>query len=231
MAYSTLLFDLDHTLLDSDTSELRAFDETMRSVGIADPAPHFADYAAINRAYWVAVEQGQITPDQVRVARFEKFTHHLGIDADPEAMAATFVAGLGAYGDLYDGAIEVLEQLHEMVPMGLVTNGLSDVQRARIERLDLGRYFQTIVISGEVGVSKPGTAIFDLAFAGLRSPDRSTTVMVGDSLSSDIQGAANYGIAGCWYNPAGRAAGSGAPITHEIAALSELPEIIDGSYR
>jgi YjjG family noncanonical pyrimidine nucleotidase len=228
MAYATLLLDLDHTLVDSETSELLAFGDTMASIGIEDAEQYFADYTSINRSYWAAVERGEITPDQVRVARFREFIGHFGIDADPEVMAATFVAGLGAHGELYSGATEVLDQLHDSVPMGLVTNGLSDVQRTRIARLDIEHYFQTIVISGEVGVSKPGTAIFDFAFAGLGSPSRDTALMVGDSLSSDIQGAANYGIAGCWYNPARRTAGSDVPIAHEIAALSDLPAVVVG---
>ena len=228
MPYSTVLLDLDHTLLDSVTSERRAFDETLRSVGLDEPQIHFENYATINRALWAAVERGELTPDEVRVARFEEFVALLGIDADPMVMAATFVDGLGRYGELYDGARDVLETLSDTVPIGLVTNGLGDVQRARIRRLGLDRYLATIVISGEVGVSKPDAAIFDLAFADLGFPPPESVVMVGDSLSSDMQGAANSGIAGCWYNPQRRAADLTVPFAHEVAALVDLPAIVAG---
>ncbi len=228
MRYTTVLLDLDHTLLDSDTSELLAFDETMHSVGVAEPQIHFADYAAINRAYWASVERGEITPDQVRVARFQEFAEFLGLAADATSMAATFVEGLGRHGELYPGSTELLENLRSSTSLGLVTNGLGDVQRSRIERLGLERYFDVIVISGEVGVSKPDPAIFELAFAGLGFPPSDTVVMVGDSLSSDMRGAANAGIAGCWYNPDRRPADPAVPLTHEITALGDLAPLVAG---
>ena len=109
-----------------------------------------------------------------------------------------------------------------------MTNGLGDVQRARIERLGLERYFDAIVISGEVGVSKPDPAIFELAFADLGFPPLDTVVMVGDSLSSDMRGAANAGIAGCWYNPQRRSADPTVSLTHEIATLGDLAAIVAG---
>ena len=146
-------------------------------------------------------------------------------------MAAAFVDGLGGLGELYDGARDVLENLNATVRLGLVTNGLSDVQRTRIARLDLERYFDTIVISAEVGVAKPSPAFFDIAFAGLGSPPRDSVLMVGDSLSSDMRGAANYGIAGCWYNPGRHQAVDDVPITHEIAALDDLPAVVGAASK
>jgi 2-haloacid dehalogenase len=105
----------------------------------------------------------------------------------------------------------------------LVTNGLGEVQRARIERLDLEPLFDAIVISGEVGTAKPGTKIFDIAFDALGWPARESALMIGDSLSSDIAGGANYGIATCWYNPSQRPAPPGSSVDHSITALGQLP--------
>jgi YjjG family noncanonical pyrimidine nucleotidase len=223
--YTTLLFDLDHTLLDSDTSEDLAFEAALRGAGVEDPARHRADYDRINRAMWAAVEEGTLTPNHVRTARFEQLLAATGLDVDPAVLAEEFVAGLGRYGDLYPSAREVLDALAERASLALVTNGLSEVQRTRIGRLDLGQYFDAVVISAEVGVAKPAPGIFDLAFAALGEPVKETTLMVGDSLTSDIRGGVDYGIATCWYNPHGRSAGGAGPIDHEISHLDQLLDL------
>ncbi len=229
MTYSTILLDFDHTLFDSDTSEAIAFAETLRQCGIADPGAHFDTYQTINRTLWAAVEQGHIDPNEVRTRRFEQLARTIGLDANPEAitdMADSFIHAIGANGDLYPRAQEILEHLATSATLALVTNTLSEVQRARIDRLDIGRYFDAIVISTEVGSAKPSPTIFDITFERLGNPDKQTAVMIGDSLTSDIRGGANYGIATCWYNPHGRIAAPHNHITHEIATLDQLLPLI-----
>jgi len=228
MRYPTLLFDLDHTLLDSDESERLAYQHTMATIGLPDPGTYFGRYININRSMWSAVEAGEMQPSEVRHRRFEEFTSVVDIDADPHEMAETFVDGLGRFGELYPGAREVLEAFADRTALAMVTNGLSEVQRARIDRLDIGRYFHTVIISSEVGVTKPRPEIFDLAFDGLGRPDRSTALMIGDSLTSDITGGHNYGVDTCWYNPHGADRPDGPLVTHEIGELGEIASIVVG---
>ena len=228
MRYTTLLFDLDHTLLDSDESERLAYAHTMAAIGLPDPDDHFERYVAINQAMWHAVEAGTIQPSEVRHRRFEQFTTELAIDADPHAMADTFVWGLGAHGALYDGARDVLEELSAVARLAMITNGLSDVQRTRIDRLAIGDYFHTVVISSEVGVTKPRPEIFDIAFDGLGQPDRASSLMIGDSLTSDIAGGRNYGIDTCWYNPNAKTGADG-QVTHEVSDLAHIGPIVIGA--
>lgn len=222
MSYSTILLDLDHTLFDSDASEEHAFAQTMQAASVSDAERYRESYRDINLALWARVERHELTPQQVRTLRFEQLVDRERIDADPGEMARNFVAALGANGELYEGVREILDRLSGKVSLALVTNGLSEVQRARIERLDIDRYFDAVVISAEVGAAKPGSEIFDITFEALNFPDRNTAVMVGDNLSSDIQGGVGYGIATCWYNPQRRAAESPHSAAHEIADLSEL---------
>ncbi len=226
--YSTFLIDLDHTLFDSDASESAALRLAMNIGGIMELDGYAADFRRINLELWALVEQGEMTPQQVRTLRFEILVQEAGLDADPRAMADAYVLGLGANGDLYSGALDVLEHLSRHASLSLLTNGLSEVQRTRVERTGIAEYFESIVISAEVGVAKPHTGIFDIAFGQLGSPRKETAVMVGDSLSSDIQGGTNYGIATCWYNPNRKAAGPGDNISHEIHALDELHAYVDG---
>jgi 2-haloacid dehalogenase len=228
MRYKTILLDLDHTLFDSDTSEWTAFAQALETAGIAEPMQHFTAYQTINLELWAAVERGEFSPQQVRTNRFERLVVQENFDADPLQLADDFVAGLGANGSLYDGAREVLENLSDKASMALVTNGLSEVQRARVDRLGIGEYFDAIVISAEVGAAKPGTEIFDIVFEALNFPSKESALMVGDSLSSDMQGGANYGIATCWYNPNGQSDQRADQVAHEISDLAELLGVVSG---
>jgi YjjG family noncanonical pyrimidine nucleotidase len=227
--YTHLLFDLDHTLLDSHESERLAYAHTMATIGLRDPDAHFGRYVSINQEMWVAVEAGDLQPSEVRHLRFERFLAEVGIDADAHAMADAFVYGLGRFGELYDGARAALEALAVLATLAMVTNGLSEVQRARIERLGLGPYFHTVIISSEVGVTKPRREIFDLAFAGLGDPRPETALMIGDSLTSDIAGGRNFGIDTCWYNPQRIPKGEADVVTHEIEDLGDLQPIVAGT--
>jgi YjjG family noncanonical pyrimidine nucleotidase len=229
MRYTTLLFDLDFTLFDSDVSEDRAFRHALDAVGVDWSEKILATYNEINGALWKAVERGELTPLDVRTRRFEELFDALGLTVDAEKAADAFVDGMGSFGSLYPGAREVLEELSPSGTTALVTNGLGEVQRARIERLGLEPYFDVIVISGEEGVAKPGTAIFDLAFDRMGEPERESSLMIGDSLSSDMAGGVAYGIDTCWFNRDGRsAAPDELPITHTITDLHQLLEVVRG---
>jgi YjjG family noncanonical pyrimidine nucleotidase len=222
MYYSTFLLDLDHTLFDSDTSEHAAFTQTLRASGIAQPDRYRDSYRRINLELWACVERGELEAHHVRGLRFERLVAEHDLDADPQRMADDFVAGLSANGELYAGALEVLEALSACARLALVTNGLGEVQRARIERVGIGGYFRAIVVSAEVGVAKPAPGIFDITFAALDSPARHTALMVGDNLASDIRGGRNYGISTCWYNPRGTPPGNTGDADHTIGDLREL---------
>lgn len=224
MAYTTVLFDLDYTLFDSDTSQREAIASTIAPLDV-DHESAVEIFLDINGSLWRDVEAGLITPNDVRTRRFAELFERLGIMADAEALGDRYVEALGSRGGLYPGARRVLEHLADIVDLALITNGIGDVQRQRISRLDLEQYFTSIIISGEVGVAKPGPEIFDIAFDSLARPAKDSAVIVGDSLTSDIAGGHAYGIATCWYNPAERTANGVRP-SHVISNLEELIEII-----
>ncbi len=228
MPYATLLLDLDHTLFDSDASEARAFAQALATVGVDQPARYFPTYDAINRGLWAAVERGELPTAAIKLVRWERLVAATELDADPQVLAEAFLIGMGQHGELYPGARDVLATLAARadLALGLVTNGLAEVQRARIARLELDAYFDAVVVSSEVGVAKPAPAIFDVAFAQLDDPPRASAVMVGDSLTSDLRGGRAAGIATCWFNPHGKPAADRALIDHEIAALTELLALV-----
>jgi len=225
MPYSTLLFDLDYTLFDSETSEPTAFAHTCEVFGFAATDELIESFLTINKRLWGAVEAGDITPNDVRTMRFVELVADNRLDADPIEMADTYVYGLGAFGDLYPGARSLLDEVDAVATLALITNGIGEVQRARIERLELDQYFDAIVISGEVGTAKPGSQIYDITYAALGEPDRATSLMIGDSLSSDIQGGIGYGIDTCWYDKAVSPAPAVA-LTHQVHELADIAAIV-----
>ena len=226
--YPVVLFDLDHTLLDSDASSQAAFDSTMSSIGVEPTAEVFAIYDRLNQALWRRVEAGGISPNDVKTRRFEQLVEELGVDGDPVAMGATFVQGLTDAGGLYPGALDLLNSLRGPCRMAVVTNGIGPVQRGRLARLGLTRYFEVVSVSGELAMSKPAPAIFEHTLAQLGVADRSTVVMVGDSLASDISGGVASGIDTIWFNRHGEHPAVESA-TYEVAALSDIAELVLGA--
>lgn len=225
MVYRIVLLDLDHTLIDTDSSIRLAFADAMKVAETDEPGA-YETFTEINAALWKQVERQEITPQRVNLARFEQFAHELGLSASPADMATAFAAGMGEHGDLYGGARQLLDDLSAGAVLGLITNGLSGIQRRRIERLELAQYFTVVVISEEAGVAKPSPEIFDLALDQLASPARSEVLMVGDSLSSDIAGGSAADIDTCWYNPRGALVPTTGQPTHIISSLGELPAVV-----
>jgi len=227
MRYTTLLFDLDHTLFDFDASEAAAFSKTLAVAGIKDADLYREAFVAINSALWADVERGVLSPGEVNPIRFQKLVDQAGIDADPLVLADHYAIGLGAEGDLFPGARAVLEDLADRATLAIVSNGIAQVQRDKIARFGLDAFFESIIISGEVGTSKPGTDIFDIVFDRLEHPDKTTVLMIGDSLSSDIQGGINYGIDTAWYSP-GVPPERSSHATYRIGDLGEIAGLVAG---
>lgn len=227
MTFSVFLFDLDHTLFDSDASEALALVATLGGAGVVDAARHLPAYSRINRALWDRVERGELTPHDVRVARFRALVDEAGlVGVDAEVLADAYAAALGDHGDLYAGAREVLSYVKARARTALVTNGLSEVQRRRLARTGIEDCFDAVVISAEVGASKPAKAIFEIACAALQNPKKSEVLMVGDSLSSDMRGGRDFGVTTCWYNPKRKPRPADAPCDHEIVDLAELRSFV-----
>lgn len=231
MSYQGHFFDFDHTLFDSEQSESLAFTGALESVGAVTPDDFgavrslFRSYEIINRALWIDVEAGRRNPNEVRELRFVRLTAETELDVDPLALAAAFTEGMQEFGDLYPGALDVVRALAERGPVALVTNAISTIQRRRIERVGLAEHLDAIVISSEVGVSKPSPAIFDHAFDRLGPLQPSATLMIGDSLTSDMAGGIAAGLPTCWYNPKGSPGDPSLAVDHEIGELHELLDL------
>ncbi len=222
--YKTVLFDADNTLLDFDAAERQALRRTMENRGLPYSAKALADYIQINRSLWDAYHRGEITRAHISKQRFRLFGQTLSVAADAEVWNREYLDYLGDCGDLIPGALETLQALKPYCRIGLATNGLTVVQRKRLKNNPIVPFLDGIFISEEMGVGKPEPAYFQAVLAALGA-ERETTLMVGDDLLSDIQGAVNAGLDSVWYAPRGGAS----PLpTWQVAALADVVPIVLG---
>lgn len=220
--YRWLLFDADGTLFDYDRAERVALEQALAEIGVALNPGHLAAYRRINQALWQRVESGEISPAEVKVRRFEQLLDTIGVAHSPAALSARYLECLASCSELVEDAAAALETLHTNYRLAILTNGLTVVQRGRLARSVIRHHVSEIIISEEIGAAKPARAFFDTAFARLGHPPKSEVLMVGDGWASDIEGAVNYGIDACWYNPGRKPRPTRLAITREVASLSEL---------
>jgi 2-haloacid dehalogenase len=225
--YSWLLFDADGTLFDFKRAEVTALKHTFQLLGLNFKDEYLDTYQRINHGLWQALERQEIKPDVLRVQRFEKLLEALQLSGSPDQMSRTYVEQLGLCAELLDGAYEVLQTLHQTSQIAIVTNGLQAVQRSRFDHSTIRDFVTELIISEELGVAKPHFAFFDAAFARLGHPAKSDVLLIGDSLTSDIQGGVDYGLDTCWYNPIAEPRPSDLGITYEIKHLRELLEVLE----
>jgi YjjG family noncanonical pyrimidine nucleotidase len=221
-SYQWLLFDADGTLFDFERAESLALRHAFERMGISYDPVYLDTYKKINQALWLMVEKGELLPGEVKVRRFELFLKALQFSHSPTVFSENYVKCLGACSELIDGAAEVIQVLKGKYQLAILTNGLKDVQRNRLAGSIIRHHVSELIISEEVGFAKPAKEYFDAAFTRLGHPPKSSVLMIGDGWASDIQGAAQYGIDVCWYNPGRQTRPSNPEITREITSLSEL---------
>lgn len=227
MTYSWLIFDADGTLFDYDRAESTAFRRTFQQDGLSFDDRYADVYRAVNSQIWREFERGEISAADLRVQRFARLFARLDLAVDPAAFSRAYLDNLGQQADLLDGAADVVRALHGRHRMIVLTNGLREVQRARLAGSGLHPFFEDMVISDEVGVAKPDPRIFDIAFQRMGDPPRDQVLMIGDGLESDIRGAAGYGIDACWYNPSRLRRPDGLAITYEINHLHDVLALLE----
>ncbi len=227
--YQWLLFDADGTLFDYDRAERAALELALRRIGVVFEPGHLAAYRRFNREVWRALERGQITPEVLKVRRFELLFQTIGVDHSPADFSSRYLDAIANCAELLEGALEVVQALRSRYRMAIVTNGLSAVQRRRFERSAIRDCIVEIIISEEIGTAKPAREFFDVTFARLGEPPKSEVLMIGDNWSSDIAGGANYGLDTCWFNPSRQLRPDAPSLTREVASLPELAAWLSGA--
>ena len=225
--YKYLLFDADNTLFDFDRAEHDAFLMLDALCPGAFTEATYSAYHEINRNVWHMLERGEITKNELKTERFRRHLSRLGVQHNCDLInriAEEYTRNLSLGTALTDGALETVRTLSEHYAVYIVTNGLTDVQSARLHSSELAPYIDRMFISEEVGFDKPDERFFDYVISEIGEPDRSAYVVIGDSLTSDIDGAARSGIDCIYYDPhsSGTAGRRVVYTVTKIPALSEF---------
>jgi putative hydrolase of the HAD superfamily len=236
--YPYIIFDADNTLFDFSRSEAEALAKTFQSVGFSqfDPKKHLRMYREVNKQIWKEFEAGDISPETLKAERFRRFLSLLEGDNDadgaefsagsPEEISSLYLTCLSESAVLLPGAFAIVRSLYRSRTLSLVTNGLTSVQKPRIEASGIKDYFSAVLISEEIGIAKPDPEIFALGMKKMGAEEKRSVLMVGDNLNSDIRGGNEFGIATCWFNPDSQANCTSVRPTYEISKLEELESVL-----
>jgi len=228
--YKHIFFDLDRTLWDMDGNSYLTLCELAEKHNIIDrgvsSVEEFIDrYKVINHQMWSDYSLDKIDKQTLRSERFRKAFRTFEIKDDHfcEIFANDYVAHGPLKNKLLPHAIEVLDYLVERYQLHIITNGFEEVQQVKIERSDLGKYFQNVITSEMAGFKKPNPQIFHYSMQ-LADSNTANSLMIGDSLEADILGAKSIGMPQIFFNPEGIK--HEVDVTHEIVSLKELKDIL-----
>ncbi len=226
---STILWDVDGTLLDFIAAEKAAIKTLFGEFNLGQCSDEMIKrYSEINKTYWQRLERGEITKQEVLVGRFKEFFKSEGIDISVvEEFNSLYQLRLGDTIVYHDDSLEIIKSLQDRVRQYVVSNGTVEAQSKKLRLSGLGELVDGIFLSEHIGVEKPNIEFFDKVLEEIKPADRSSILIVGDSLTSDIQGGNNAGIVTCWYNPLGDKAPDKYRIDYEISDLHQIYEIIE----
>ena len=229
MRYPIVLFDADNTLLDFSRSEREAVHDVFLGHGYDLNDEQLRLYAAINDAFWQMLELHQIEKSDLYWRRFETFCAEMGIVLDPKEVAAEYLVALSGKSYLMAGAEDLVIKLKDAgARLFIITNGNSKVQHGRFDPSAIAPYFEQCFISEDVGYNKPDIEFFRIVEKAIPHFDAAHTLVVGDSLSSDITGGIGAGLDTCWYNRKKKEcpASFDGRITYTVENLAEVAPIV-----
>ena len=224
----TVLWDVDGTLLDFLTAERAAIRKCFELFQLGECTDEMIrNYSAINLRWWEALERGEKTKPEILLGRFREFFTLYGRDVSKaEAFNEEYQLRLGDTIVFCPGALETVRSLRGRVAQYAVTNGTKIAQQRKLARSGLDALLDGVFISEEIGAEKPDCRFFDAAFAFLGGVLPEETLIVGDSLTSDIRGGVNAGLGTVWYNPGNKPRPEGLRIDHEIRDLREVLSLL-----
>ncbi len=224
--YNTLLFDADATLMDFHRSEKEAVRECLEFFSLPSDDTVIAKYSEINAGYWKMLERGEIEKEKLYPARWQSLIDHYGFNCKAVDISNKYIERLATKSYMLDGALELCQRLHGKFKMYIVTNGQKDIQKSRLFPSPIFKYFDACFISEDIGYEKPSVQFFDAVIKEIPSFDPKRTVIIGDSLTSDMQGGINIGIDTCWYNPNEKPLPEGYKLTYIVKNFDEMADVL-----
>lgn len=223
---TTLLFDLDGVVLNFLKAEEISLAKVFQDYGIPYGGKEEKLYHTINRHLWDEFEKGTVDKDRVTLGRFVDLFDALHIDADGIQAARQYQNGIAYCFEAYQDALDILPELAKKYRIYAVTNGVDFTAHNRLKGTDTAKYFLDVFVSESIGAQKPSLEYFNYVMDHIDYFDVNSTVLIGDSLTSDIQGAKNIGVTSIYLNRTAKENTSTIIPDHTISSLYELEPLL-----
>ncbi len=204
MKIKHVFFDLDHTLWDFDRNSVLAFDKILKQANVrVDFDDFIREYKPINAKYWKKYREEKVTKEDLRYYRLKDTFDQLNYEIKDQLidfLSVEYIRQLPNFNYLFEGTIELLDYLKEKYYLHIITNGFEEIQSLKMKKSGIYDYFNEIITSESVGVKKPNPKVFEFALSRAEA-EPSSSVMIGDNLEADIEGALNCKMEAIHFNP------------------------------
>lgn len=198
-----IFFDLDHTLWDFEANSAATFSSILAPFDYPFSVEEFLNvYSPINHAYWKRYRENEITTEELRFSRIEKTFEVLQVPIPSERVllhSEKYIEELSTHTHLFEGTKTLLDALHQKYHLHIITNGFEQVQQKKMRNSGIEKYFQVVLTAEKAGVKKPKSEIFQKALQ-MAQTSAAKSLMVGDSLEADVQGALAVGMQAIHFN-------------------------------
>lgn len=223
---TTLLFDIDNTLLDFHKCAWESMQKGFKEWGISYDDKTYSIYQSVNNPLWRQIEEGTLTLEELKKIRWVQVFEKMNVDKDGSEFEKVFRKYLKESSQPVTGAYEILEYLAPNYNIYSASNGPYNQQIYRLEQADMAKFISGNFISEQVGYQKPTKEFFQACFEVLGNVPKENVMIIGDSLTADIKGGKDYGIQTCWYNHDHIEYGPEVAADYVIEALDELKTIL-----
>ena len=220
-----IFFDLDHTLWDFEKNSALTFDFIFKELNLSIDLKDFLNhYDPINHYYWKLYRENKISQEELRFNRLAKTFETLKFDiahAQINQIAALYIEKLSTFTHVFEGAHELLQNLSKDYSLHIITNGFESVQHYKLANSGLQPYFEFTFTAEKVGFKKPHPKIFETAIQATQARVEHS-LMVGDSLEADVEGALQCGMHAVHFNSHNESEHDKCPIVYSLNELNQM---------
>jgi putative hydrolase of the HAD superfamily len=221
-----VFFDLDHTLWDFEKNSALAIESAFTTYNIGVDIPDYIErYVPVNAAWWKLYRDGHVNQQELRYGRFRDVFNAVNYTVTDEMiglLSAEYIRLLPQNNHLYEGAVEILDYLKTKYSLHIITNGFHEVQAGKLKNSNIDHYFDTVTNSDMAGCKKPNPSIFEFALK-LANAEKPSSIMIGDCIEADVQGAIDYGLDAIYFNEFGQDAH---PSITQVNRLLDLKNLL-----